>query len=78
MMFEAGCIEIFSKNMAFDKLFSSVQDLMTFQLSRFDHTEATIDTSWVQFNVFFPTLMTTYICLRRFEAGVETFPHISH
>ena len=42
--------------------FSSVQHLMTFQLSRFDHTEATIDTSWDQFNVFFPTLMTIYAC----------------
>ena len=54
--------------------FSSVQHLVTFQLSRFDHTGAAIDTSWVQFNV--SSLMT--ICLRRFEAGVETFPHISH
>ena len=56
--------------------FSSVQHLMTFQLSRFDHTEATIDTSWVQFNVF--PHVDDHICLRRFEAGVETFPHISH
>ena len=40
--------------------FSSVQHLMTFQLSRFDHTGAAIDTSWVQFNV--SSLMTIYAC----------------
>ena len=30
------------------------EKVMTFHLSRFDHTGATTDTSWVQFNVFSP------------------------
>ena len=42
--------------------FFPVQHLVTFQLSRFDHTGATIHTSWVQFNCFPPTLMTIYAC----------------
>ena len=52
-----------------------VHDLVPFQQIHFDQTRATIDTNWSQFIVSPPTVVT--ICLRRFKAGADTFPHIS-
>ena len=76
MMFEAGCIEIFSKNMAFDKLFPVCSISWLFNSA----VLITLKPQLIQVGsnlMFFPHV-DDHICLRRFEAGVETFPHISH